>query len=231
MNLRVESGELEAAYSEARKLFDRHGPALETHFALAYVYRFGGLMEEAQRHCELALEYDPYNPGLRSCGYAYLYAGKTSRFMRFLMLDEGSYFVQWGTVLFYLRQDNRDAALQVVRQAADEPTRQLMEPCLSGASGSALDAPADAFVAYWKRQGDPENYYSVAPMLAYCGRSQEALHLVELAVDGNYCSYPALDVDTIWAGMRDDREFQRIRIKAIACHEDFRRMVEAYRAG
>ncbi len=230
VNQRVEAGELEAAYRAARELFDRHGPALETHFSLAYVYRFGGLMEDAQRHCELALEYDPYNPGLRSCGYAYLYAGKTSRFMRFLMLDEGSYFVQWGTVLFHLRQDNRNAALQVVRQAADEPTRQLMEPCLAGASGAALDAQAAAFVTYWKRQGDPENYYSVAPMLAYCGRSQEALHMVELAVDGNYCSYPALDVDTIWAGMRNDPEFQRIRIKAMACHDSFRRMVETYDA-
>lgn len=230
VNQRVEGGELEAAYGEARKLFDRHGPALETHFALAYVYRFDGLMEAAQRHCELALEYDPYNPGLRSCGYAYLYAGKTSRFMRFLTLDEGSYFVQWGTVLFHLRQDNRSAALQVVRQAADEPTRQLMEPCLAGTSGTVLDAQVAAFVAHWKRQGDPENYYSVAPMLAYCGRLQEALHMVELAVDGSYCSYPALDVDTIWAGLRDDPEFQRIRIKAIACHERFRRMVEAYEA-
>lgn len=228
INQRVEAGELEDAYRESRELFDRHGPGVDTHFALAYVYRFGGLMEESQRHCELALEFDPHDPRLRSCGYAYLYAGKFSRFMRFLLLDEGSYFVQWGTVLFHLRQDNREAALQVVRQAADEPTRRLMEPCLAGVSATALDTEAAEFVTYWKRQGDPENFYSVATMLAYCGRSQQALHLTDLAVDGNYCSYPALDLDPSWARMRNDPEFQRIRGKAIACHDRFRRMVDAY---
>jgi hypothetical protein len=49
-------------------------------------------------------------------------------------------------------------------------------------------------------------------------------------VDGNYCSYPALDRDPIWAGLRADPEFQRIRVKAIACHDRFRRMVDAHGA-
>ena len=70
----------------------------------------------------------------------------------------------------------------------------------------------------------------IAPMLSFCGRPQEALRFVERGVDGNYCSYPALDLDPIWAGLRNDAEFQRIRTKAMACHERFRRMVEAYDA-
>ena len=64
-------------------------------------------------------------------------------------------------------------------------------------------------------------------MLSFCGRKRETLRLLERAVDGNYCSYPALDLDPIWAGLRGDPEFQRIRAKAMACHERFRRMVEA----
>ena len=35
-------------------MFGRFGPGPETHFALAYVYRYGGNLEEAQRQCELA---------------------------------------------------------------------------------------------------------------------------------------------------------------------------------
>lgn len=226
VNQRVEAGELEAAYRDARQLFDRHGPGVETHFALAYVYRFAGLMDDSQRECELALKYDPHDPRLRSCAYAYLYAGKPSRGLRFLALDEGSYFFQWGSVLFNLRQDDRSGALQIARQAADEPTRRLMEPCLAGASAASLDRQTEEFVAFWKRQGDPENYYSVAAMLVYCGRSQEALHLVELAVAGNYCAYPALDLDTIWAGVRGAPDFQRVRSKAVSCHTRFRRIVD-----
>jgi len=225
---RTEAGELEAAYHEARQLMNHFGSSAQTHFALAFVYRFGGLLEASQRHCELARDHDPRDPRLRSCAYSYLYAGKLSRVMDFLMLDEGSYFVQWGTVLYLLRQDDRKAALRVARQAVDEPTRRLMEPCLEGASGAALDAPVAEFIAHWQRHGDPETRYAVAPMLVACGRTQDALRFLERAVDGNFCSYPALDLDPIWARMRNDTEFQRIRVKAKACHDRFRRMVDVY---
>jgi len=225
---RTEVGDLEGAYHDARQLLDHFGPGADTHFTLSYVYRYGGSLEESQRHCELALDRDPQDPRLRSCGYAYLYAGKLSRVMDFLKLDEGSYFVHWGMVLYYLRLNDREAALHVVRQAADEPTRRLMQPCLEGVHGAALDDAVAEFARHWHRGPDPESAYAVAPMLVYCGRPRDALRLVERAVDGNCCSYPALDQDPIWAELRNDSEFQRIRVKAIACHDRFRRMVEAY---
>jgi DNA-binding winged helix-turn-helix (wHTH) protein/tetratricopeptide (TPR) repeat protein len=225
---RTETGDLEGAYQDARRLLDHFGPRADAHFTLSYVYRYGGLLEESQRHCELALDRDPQDPGLRSCGYAYLYGGKLSRVMDFFKLDEGSYFVQWATVLYQLRLDGRDAALQVVRQAADEPIRRLMQPCLEGTRGAALDAPVAGFVAHWQQSEDPETAYAIAPVLAFCGRPQEALRFVERGVDRRYCAYPALDLDPIWAGLRADPEFQRIRAKAKACHDRFRQMVEAY---
>jgi DNA-binding winged helix-turn-helix (wHTH) protein/tetratricopeptide (TPR) repeat protein len=224
---RTEAGDLEGAYQEARRLLEHFGPAADTHFSMSYVYRYGGLLEESQRHCELALDRDPQDPNLRSCGYAYLYAGKLPRVMDFFMLDEGSYFVHWATVLYYLRLDDRAAALHIVQQAADEPIRRLMQPCLEGAQGTALDAPVEEFVQHWQRSEDPETAYAIAPVLSFCGRPREALRFVERGVDGSYCSFPALDLDPIWAGLRNDPEFQRIRGKAVACHDRFRRMVAA----
>jgi hypothetical protein len=227
---RVEAGDLEGAYRDARRLLEQFGPSADTHFTLSYVYRYGGLFEDSQRHCELALDRDPQDPRLRSCGYAYLYAGKLSRVMDFLRLDEGAYFVHWGMVLYYLRLNDRDAALHVARQAADEPTRQLMQPCLESADRTALDGAVAAFVQHWERSGDPEAPYAVAPMLVFCGRPQEALRLVERAVETGFCSFPALDLDPIWAGLRNDPEFQRIRVKAMTCHDRFRQMVATYDA-
>jgi hypothetical protein len=148
--------------------------------------------------------------------------------MDFLTLDEGSYFVHWGTVLYQLRRNDRLAALHVARQAADDPTRRLAEPCLEGARGAALDDAVAEFLAYWQRNSDSESPYGVAPILVYCERSQEALRFLERAVDANFCSFPAVDLDPIWAPLRDDPEFQRIRGKAMACHDRFRRMVDAY---
>jgi hypothetical protein len=165
---------------------------------------------------------------LRSCAYAYLYAGDLSRVMEYLMLDEGSYFVHWGTVLYHLRRDDRAAALRVVRQAADEPTRRLMEPCLEGVRGDALDAPVAEFVRLWEGAEDPETAFALAPLLLACGRSQEALRFLQRAGDGGLCTYPGFDLDPIWAPLRNDSEFQRMRVEGMACHESYRSAVEAY---
>jgi tetratricopeptide (TPR) repeat protein len=228
VTFQTESGDLASAYAAARRLLADFGPAPETHFTLSYVLRYGGLLEDSQRHCELALTRDPQDPRLRSCGYAYLYAGELARVMDYFKLDEGSYFVHWATVLYQLRRDDREAALHVVLQAADEPIRRLMQPCLQGVRGEALDGVVTEFVQHWQRSEDPETAYAVAPILHFCGRSAEALRFVERGVDHQYCSYPALDLDPIWKGLRDDPEFQRIRTKAKACHDRFRSMVEAY---
>jgi hypothetical protein len=67
--------------------------------------------------------------------------------------------------------------------------------------------------------------------LSACGRPRDALRLVERSVDRSFCAYPALDQDPIWKGLRGDPEFLRIRVKAMACHERFRRMVEARSQG
>jgi DNA-binding winged helix-turn-helix (wHTH) protein/TolB-like protein len=223
----AESGDLEGAFVESRRLLDRFGAHAETRFASSYVLRYGGLLEDSQHECELALQLDPQDPRLRSCAYAYLYAGELARVTDWLALDEGSYFVQWATVLYYLRLDDRNAALRITRQAADDDTKRLMEPCLEGASDAALDAPVAAFVRRWASAGDPEAYYAVAPMLLYCGRKEEALRLLERAVDARFCSFPAVDLDPVWKGLRPDPEFQRIRTKAMACHDGFRKAVAA----
>jgi tetratricopeptide (TPR) repeat protein len=224
---RTETSDLEGAYRDARQLLANFGANAETHFAISYVYRYGGMFEEAQRHCDLARANDPQSPRLRSCAYSFLYVGKLSRVMEFLALDEGSYFVNWGTVLYHLRTGDRAAALLATRRAADDEIRRFMEPCLEGARGAALDAAAAEFIGHWEKAGDPEAQYSVAPMLQYCGRPQDALRFIERSVDMSFCSFPAVDLDPVWAPLRSDPEFRRIRGKAMACQERFRRSVEA----
>jgi len=143
------------------------------------------------------------------------------------MLDEGSYFVHWGVVLYSLRLNDRDTALHVVRQAAEEPTRKLMEPCLEGRRGAELDVPAAEFMQHWGSTTDPENPFAVAPILVYCERPKDALRFLERAVDLGFCVYPYVDLDPIWASLRTDPEFKRIRAKGQACHERFRKIVAA----
>jgi tetratricopeptide (TPR) repeat protein len=224
---RTETADFEGAYREARRLLNHFGSSSDAHFAMSYVYRYAGQLEASQRQCELARAHDPQNPRLRSCAYSYLYAGKLSRVMDYLRLDEGTYFVNWGLVLYNLRLNDRAAALHVTRQAAEDPTRALMEPCLEGARGKDLDGPVAEFMRLWSGARDPENLFGVAPMLVYCGRPQDALRFLERAADLGFCVYPSLDLDPIWASLRNDPQLQRIRAKGMACHDQFRRQADA----
>jgi DNA-binding winged helix-turn-helix (wHTH) protein/tetratricopeptide (TPR) repeat protein len=229
VTFRAETGDFEGAYEDARRLLDHFGPSANSHFALSYVYRYGGLFEESQRHCELALDRDPQDPRLRSCGYSYLYAGELTRPMDFFKLDEGTYFVEWATVLYLIRKKDDAAALPIVQRAADELIKRLMEPCLQGVRGAPLDGIVVEYVKHWELSEDPETQYALAAPLVYCGRPREALRFLERGVDSGYCSFPALDLDPVWKELHGDPEFQRIRTKAMACHEKVRRMVESHK--
>ena len=47
------------------------------------------------------------------------------------------------------------------------------------------------------------------------------MRLLRLAVQGNYCSYPTIDLDPFFANVRSMPEFGEIRSKAIACQKNF----------
>jgi serine/threonine protein kinase len=64
---RVEADRLAQAYQDAKALVDRHPENSQAHFALAYVLRYGGAMEESAHECDTALSLDSGNFMLRSC--------------------------------------------------------------------------------------------------------------------------------------------------------------------
>jgi hypothetical protein len=68
---------------------------------------------------------------------------------------------------------------------------------------------------------DPEVDYFFAGHLAYCGQTEAALRFLKIAIDHNYCSYPAIDKDPFFDGLRENARFQKLRQAGIACHEDF----------
>ncbi|HVE65861.1 MAG TPA: hypothetical protein VNC59_04710, partial [Thermoanaerobaculia bacterium] len=73
---------------------------------------------------------------------------------------------------------------------------------------------------------DSEPRFNVASRVAFCGDRESALHLLRKAVEGNYCSYPAMDRDPLFDSIRKTPEFAEVRRAAMACHQRFL----AYRA-
>jgi hypothetical protein len=76
---------------------------------------------------------------------------------------------------------------------------------------------------------DPEMNYFSAAHLAYAGQTDAALPLLQHAIDGGYCSVPAIDSDPMFAGVRAKPGFAAIRSAGIACQNRFR--AEQERAG
>jgi hypothetical protein len=76
-------------------------------------------------------------------------------------------------------------------------------------------------VARVKPSDDPETNYFSASHLAYCGQRSSALEMLKRAIEGKYCSYPALDSDPFFAIVRSQPEFAELRSAAIACQAKF----------
>jgi hypothetical protein len=89
--------------------------------------------------------------------------------------------------------------------------------CARQASTSEIRALA----ANVKPDDDPEVDYFLAGHLAHCGETESALRMLRLAIDRNYCSFPAMEKDPLFDKLRNDPEFKKIRAYGMMCHEYF----------
>jgi len=87
---RVDEGELAKAYQDAKALVERHPENAGAHFALAYVLRYAGAVDESASECDAALALDSGNFTLRSCAFSFDQLGNYGHAMDFLQLDTGS---------------------------------------------------------------------------------------------------------------------------------------------
>ncbi|MDN5864329.1 MAG: winged helix-turn-helix domain-containing protein [Gammaproteobacteria bacterium] len=223
INTQTELGEVTAAYRRARELVSNHPRGALAHYALAEVLRYGGMLKDAERHCEIALQLDPHYYLWRNCALTYIADGKLEEAARFTALDPTSY---WGSLVIptlKTRQGDVAAALEAVRRLPESSVhRRFAEACLTGRRGSELDALAQPYMQLWSKPYDGESDYWTAASLVYCGRPEDALVLLAQAIEGRYCSYPAVDRDSRWKSLRENPRFQTLRRKAVACHKRFR---------
>ncbi|MDX1632111.1 MAG: protein kinase, partial [Thermoanaerobaculia bacterium] len=223
--MQVERGELTAAYRRAEALVERRPDSGAVHFTLSYVLRYMGQLEKAKRECEIAYDLDP-SPGARSCMLPFYLTGELDRARDFVALDAGSHWAANARAAIALREGRTDEALALWRRnPPDYLGAGLWRSCLAGDDPSRVRELAEEFERELIELHDPEPKYWSAAIMAYCGLPDPALRLLERALEQNFCSYPALDHDPMWSPLRQDPELQRIRERAIACHERYEEIV------
>ena len=111
---RVERGELAKASQEAEDLVRRRPDSADAHFALSYVLRYAGLLEDAASQCEMARSLDPHNPGWRSCSAVFELRGDYKRAFDYIHLgDPGSEWSRTHLIELLLHQGKAREAVEV----------------------------------------------------------------------------------------------------------------------
>lgn len=220
----VESGRLNEAYDEAQELIKRRPDSGNAHFALAYVYNYGGLLDDSARECDAALALDPSNYGFRSCSLTFMELGKYERALDYVNLDAGSSWSARTARNILVRQGKLDEALKMFkpRPIAQNESPRPLEAFLKHHPISEIAAATRQEEAKDMANRDPEPKYLNAGRDSYVGQLDIALHLLRRAVEQNYCSYPAMDNDPLFANIRNTSEFAAIRNAGIECQKKFK---------
>jgi serine/threonine protein kinase len=216
---RVERGELGRAYDAATDLVRRRPQSADAHFALSYVLRYAGMLEQATQECNTARSQDPGNFNFRSCAWAFRELGKTDQAMDFVHLDPGTEWAAWVTPYVYLTAGNVAQARESAKNVAKAPLyhRDLLVACTQAQRPADIDRTVREAESSAMMELDPEAWYHVGALMAYCGQKDAALRLLKAAVQQNYCAYSALLDDPLLKDLRKETAFNEVLTAGSAC--------------
>ena len=216
---RVERGELGRAYQAATDLLRRRPDSADAHYALSYVLRYAGMQEKAAQECDTALSLDPGNFNFRSCAWAFLELGQPDHAMDFVHLDAGSEWSSWVTPYVYLAKGNLAQARIAARETPKAPYyhRDLMVACTQSPRPADLEKIVQDAETSVMTIPDPEVWYHVGALMAYCDQKSAAMRLLKAAVQQNYCAYSALLDDPLLRELRKDPAFDQVLTAGSDC--------------
>ncbi|HET9408989.1 MAG TPA: protein kinase [Candidatus Sulfotelmatobacter sp.] len=218
---RVERGELGRAYQSAKDLVRRLPQSADAHFALSYVLRYAGMLDQATQECNRARELDPGNFNFRTCAWAFLEHDKPEQAMDFVRLDSGTEWAAWVTPYVYLTEGDLPKARESAANMSKAPYyhRDLMQACVATQRPADFDKIVRESESSVMIEPDAEAWYHVGALLAYCGQSEPALRLLKAAVQQNYCAYSALLDDPLLKNLRKESAFDEVLTAGSACQQ------------
>jgi TolB-like protein len=219
----VEMGELDKAYRSARDLVARRPDNAFAHYSLAYVLRYAGMLDQAQRECDAAVAIDPGNYNWRSCSFAFFEVGKTAFAKQYLDKDTGSEWSGAVMVSVLMREGRMKEAREAAEKMSTNPTwmREFLLGCLNKAPDETIHSLAQRAQDDLLWEQDSELKYYQGSLLAQCGEKKIAYSFLRKAVEQKYCAAQALQADPLLVGVQGDSDFRDIVKSAQACQKKF----------
>ena len=179
------------------------------------------MLEQSAAECDRALSLDPGNYMFRSCAWTFMELGQTERATDFYNSTPGRNGPPHVTPALLVREGKIAQAKEAAKHMPTAPRyhHDLVEACLGLRPASEQDRIAHELEANQANELDPEQLYLQGAWLGYCGKNQDALQLLQSAVERSYCAYSNLLNDPMLAKLRADQAFNKVLTEASACQE------------
>lgn len=228
-NLFTDTGRADEAIPLLREVLNTNPNLAEAHWELGYAYRFGGMLEQSIKQCELARQINPEVKLYSSALNAYLYHKDYEKFLKSLPETDIAYIVFYRGLGSYYEGNLKQAALYFnrARELSDElytRTGKALSYAISGENKKGLEVLLETRQMIEERGvGDAEGIYKVAQAYAVLGDRQSALRMLRYSIEKGFFCYPYFTEDPLLEHIRGESEFATLMEIARTRHEEFKR--------
>ena len=198
-----------------------------TPFLLSYNYRYTGMLSESKAQAEIALKIDPNNSRFRSIGCTYIYLREYRKAIEIFNLDENSVWSLCKKGVTFLRNGQRDKALEYSKRVLERnPEGQwgLFSSIIKAyIEGNIKKGLKTNFKWEQAKPFDSESLYSIASNYGLLGEAAGCVRALRKAVEGGFFCYPFFLTDPFLDSVRDNPEFHKVLALAKEKHEAFKK--------
>ena len=228
-NLLTDTGRVEQAVPLLRESLKSNPNHPELHWELGYAYRYGGMLRESIRECELARQIDPTVKITTSAINGYLYTGNYDQFLRSLPDDYDSAFVLFyrGFGKYYQRDFMQaakyfDRAFELDTAMFQAQIGKALSYGMHHEASKGIDVLREMERKITERGvGDPEAVYKVAQAYAELGDRSSSLRMLRYSVENGFFPYPYFQSDRLLDALRTEPQFAEIMTRARKRHDAF----------
>jgi tetratricopeptide (TPR) repeat protein len=228
-NLFTDTGRVEQSVPLLRDALARTPNSAEAHWELGYAYRFGGMLDDSVRECELARRIDPEVKINNSALNSYLYRGQYDAFLASLPAIDSVYILFYRGLGEYYKRDYVDATAYWERAFAQDPS--LLQAEIGKALADGIERRnVEGLTLLRETEGkieargvtDAEGIYKVGQAYAALGDKASALRLLRRSIEGGFFCYPYFVADPLLETLHGDRVFEQLMDLARQRRERFR---------